>query len=204
MFKFLLLLASIGHIICGITDCLFAYGPNGKVELGKLDDYDKISNDLEGMSLKQLVAGMLIGVISLTAAFFGYMALCDWMYQFSHVGSIIMYISSAIYLLMIVCHHIQCGTVEWFFVKQGRTRDALDNVTDYFKTTSLTMVFGYLGLLVFAITFFVIVVMDATDLPRWACIANTLPLYIIIAPTKLPAKGNIAGAAMWLALFLII
>lgn len=39
--KLLLLLAMAGHILCGVTACLFTYGPNGKVDLTALGDYEK-------------------------------------------------------------------------------------------------------------------------------------------------------------------
>ena len=63
---------------------------------------------------------------------------------------------------------------------------------------------GYFALLVFAVSFFVAVVTGNTSLPRWACIFNTFPVFIALAPTKLPAKGNIAGAIMFLGLMFMI
>ena len=38
------------------------------------------------------------------------------------------------------------------------------------------------------------VVTCKTVIPRWACVFNTLPAFLILAPTKIPAKGNIANA----------
>lgn len=32
-------------------------------------------------------------------------------------------------------------------------------------------------------------------------VQNTLPLMLVLTPTKLPAKGNIAGTVMYLGLF---
>jgi hypothetical protein len=43
-----------------------------------------------------------------------------------------------------------------------------------------------------------------TSLPQWACIFNTLPLMVVLTPTKLPAKGNIAGAIMYIGLLTLI
>lgn len=42
------------------------------------------------------------------------------------------------------------------------------------------------------------VVTGKTYIPRWACVFNTLPVFLILAPTKIPAKGNIANAFMFL------
>ena len=202
--KLLLLTAMTGHILCGITDCLFTYGPKGKVDLTALKDYDKAYKSFEGMSLKNLMLGMLLGIVALTMSVFGYVGLADWMSDFSETYAVIMYIAAIVYFLPIVSHHVFCGTVEWFFVRMGRSKEALEAVAEFFKKTALTMYVGYLGLLVFAVTFFVAVVTGQTDLPRWACVFNTLPLFIILLPTKLPAKGNIAGAVMFLGLLFVV
>lgn len=202
--KLLLLTAMAGHILCGITDCLFTYGTKGKVDLTTLNDYDKAYKNFEGMSLKNIMLGMQLGVLALIMSVFGYIGLVDWMSSFSKASAIIMYIAAIVYFLPIVSHHVFCGTVEWFFVRMGRSKEALEAVSEFFKKTALTMYVGYLGLLVFAVTFFVAVVTGQTDLPRWACVFNTLPLFIILLPTKLPAKGNIAGAVMFLGLLFVV
>ena len=59
---------------------------------------------------------------------------------------------------------------------------------------------AYVGLLVFSATLLVLTISGKTQLPMWACCFNTLPVFVILAPTKLPAKGNIANAAMFLGL----
>ena len=60
------------------------------------------------------------------------------------------------------------------------------------------------GLLVFLLTLFVMIVSCKTDLPVWGCICNTLVFMLAMLPTKLPAKGNIAGALMYLGLLFLI
>jgi len=42
-----------------------------------------------------------------------------------------------------------------------------------------------------------------TELPRWACVFNTFPAFLALALTKIPAKGNIANAFMFLGLFFL-
>jgi uncharacterized protein (DUF983 family) len=66
------------------------------------------------------------------------------------------------------------------------------------------MVVGYLGLAAFVMTLFLMVVSGRTSLPQWACVFNTLPLMVVLALTKLPAKGNIAGAIMFMGLSILI
>ena len=62
----------------------------------------------------------------------------------------------------------------------------------------------YRILFFFDVPLFIMVITGKTSLPQWACVINTLPLMIVLLPTKLPAKGNIAGAFMFLGLFFIL
>ena len=48
------------------------------------------------------------------------------------------------------------------------------------------------------------VVNRKTYIPRWACVFNTLPAFLILAPMKIPAKGNIANAFMFLGLAVLL
>jgi hypothetical protein len=147
---------------------------------------------------------IMIGVYAITAFGFGYLALSRWMEQYSDTASAVMYISAVVFLISIVVHHIICGLVEWLYVRLGRTDEARDAALEFQKKTIATMVVGYLGLAAFVFTLFIMVITGKTSLPQWACVLNTLPLMIILLPTKLPAKGNIAGALMFLGLFIII
>ena len=124
--------------------------------------------------------------------------------EYSQTASVIMYISAVVFLIPIVVHHIICGLVEWLYVRLGRTDEARETVMEFQKKTIATMIVGYLGLLIFLVTLFVMVITGRTSLPQWACVLNTLPLMVLLAPTKLPAKGNIAGAVMYLGLFILL
>ena len=182
--KTVLLIAFIGHVLCGICDCLLSYSPNGRLDLkGALKSPEKYA---------------------ITAFGFGYLALSRWMEQYSDTASAVMYISAVVFLISIVVHHIICGLVEWLYVRLGRTDEAREAALEFQKKTIATMVVGYLGLAAFVFTLFIMVITGKTSLPQWACVLNTLPLMIILLPTKLPAKGNIAGALMFLGLFIII
>lgn len=202
--KLLLILAMGGHILCGFTDCLLVYTPNGRFEFDYMKDNQKMSKIFENMSLKNIILSMLLGVLAFSISIFGYFALCNWIKQFSNLYATIMFISIVIYFIFVTAHHIFCGVIEWFYVRLGRTKEALEIITEFFKKTSITMYISYIGLFIFAITFFIAVISGSTLLPRWVAIFNTIPLFLIIAKTKLPAKGNIAGAVMFLGLILCI
>lgn len=202
--KIFMILALIGHVLCGISDGLLTYAPNGKVNLTNFKDYEKSKTSFCGMPLKNLSIAMLLGVCAMTLEIFGYLALCDWMRQYSEMYYLIMYIATLVMFINLTLHHLFCCLVEWFFVKLNLTEEALNAVWDFFKTTRYTMYLGYIGMLVFAIAFLIAVVTGKTSLPVWACIFNLLPLAIVIMPTKLPAKANVIGAIMFMGLIFII
>ena len=203
--KTVLLIAFIGHVLCGICDCLLNYSPNGRLDLkGALKSPEKMREVFKDYPVRWSLLSIMLGVYAITAFGFGYLALSRWMEQYSDTASAVMYISAVVFLISIVVHHIICGLVEWLYVRLGRTDQARAATLEFQKKTIATMVVGYLGLAAFVFTLFIMVIMGKTSLPQWACVLNTLPLMIILLPTKLPAKGNIAGALMFLGLFIII
>ena len=205
MLKSVLFIAFIGHVLCGICDCLLSYSPGGRLDLkGSLKDPDKMRTVFADMPLSWPLISILLGVYAITAFGFGYLGLSRWMEEFSRTASVIMYISSVVFLISIVVHHIICGLVEWLFIRMGRTNEARQAVLEFQAKTIVTMVIGYLGLASFVITLFIMVSMGKTTLPQWACVLNTLPVMLILLITRLPAKGNIAGAIMYLGLFILL
>ena len=202
--QLLLMLGVIGHILCGISDCLLTYAPNGKISLTDFKDYNKSSVSFQGMSLKNLSIAMLLGVIAMTLELFGYVQICDYVKGYSAIGYRVMYVSALVMFISLPMHHIICCLCEWFFVRLGLTKEALDSVWEFFRCTAYTMYIGYIAMLVFSVAFLVVVVTGQTDLPRWAGIFNLLPLAVGTLPTKLPAKANVMGAVMFLGLLFLM
>jgi len=203
--KIALLIAFIGHVLCGVCDCLLGYSPSGRLDLkGALKDPDRMREVFADMPLRWPLISIMLGVYAITAFGFGYLYLGSWMEGFSKTASVIMYISAVVFLISIVGHHIICGLVEWFYIRMGRTDEARETVLEFQKKTIATMIIGYLGLITFVVTLFVMVILGKTDLPGWACVFNTLPVMLILVFTKLPAKGNIAGAIMYLGLYFLL
>ncbi len=201
--KTALIIAFIGHIICGVTDCMLAYTKDGRFEFSDVKNNKKMQKVFSSMSLKKMELAMLVGVFALFMASFGYIEISGWISESSPVIGQIMLIAAMFFIVLISAHHVLCGAVEWFYVKLGMTDEALKNVIDFFKRTSIAAI-AYVGLLVFDILLFVLVVTGKTDLPGWACVFNTIPAFLILAPTKVPAKGNIANAFMFLGLVFMI
>lgn len=203
--KYVLVLALFGHILCGVCDCLLSYSPSGRMDLaGGLKDAGKMREEFRNLPLSWPMASILLGVAAITMFGFGYLELSRWMSTFSQTASVIMYISAVFFLIPIVVHHVICGLVEWLYIRLGMTDEARETALEFQAKTIATMFLGYLGLFVFSVTLFVMVITGKTSLPQWACIFNTLPLMALLMLTKLPAKGNIAGAVMYLGLLILI
>ncbi len=203
MLKLFMIIACIGHIICGITDCMMAYSKSGRFDFSDSKDPEKMRRVFSEMPLRQIELATLVGIFALFAAAPGYLSISMWIARYSTIAGNICFISSLFFVVLIVTHHGFCGAVEWFYIRLGRTDDALSAIMEYFKKTVITSV-AYVGLLVFATGFFVLVITGKTDLPRWAAIFNTFPLFLILAPTKVPAKGNIANAIMFLGMSFLL
>ncbi|MCQ2088359.1 MAG: hypothetical protein MJZ37_09920 [Bacilli bacterium] len=205
MLKVILLIAFIGHVLCGICDCLLAYSPSGRLDLkGALKSSSRMREVFKDYPIKWSLISMMLGVVAITMFGFGYLELSKWMLDYSQVASAIMHISAVVFLISIVVHHVTCGLVEWLYVKLGKTDEAREVALEFMAKTIAAMIVGYIGLAVFLITLFIMVVTGKTSLPMWACVFNTLPLMLLLTPTKFPAKGNIAGAIMYLGLLILL
>ena len=90
------------------------------------------------------------------------------------------------------------------YVCTGRTEDAFNAVIKLFKDTSATMIACYLGWAVFGIVLFIAVIIGITDIPRWACIFNIVPLFLVTFPFHIGGMGNWCGAAMFIGLLVLV
>lgn len=204
MIKISIILAIIGHILCGVSDCLLGYSKKSRLDMKNINDAEKMSEMFGDMPLSYPLTSILLGVFAIAMFGFGYFGLSSWISGFSKAASIVMLISAVLYLVPITAHHVLFAVIEWIYIRLGRTNAAREAVLELQKKTAATMFVGYAGLLVFVVTLFVEVVSGSTSLSRWACVFNTLIIMILLLPTKLPAKGNIAGAVMFLGLLFMI
>lgn len=78
----------------------------------------------------------MAGVFALTAAFPVYLALCQWMEQFSKLWAGLMLAGCVLFFLPGVAHHVFCGALEWFYLRLDRTEEAREVVVFFFKGTS--------------------------------------------------------------------
>ena len=171
--KTVLLIACIGHILCGICDCLLGYSPDGRLDLkGALKSPEKMREVFSGYPVKWAMISIMLGVYAITAFGFGYLSLSRWMEQYSATAAAVMYISAVVFLISIVVHHIVCGLVEWLYVRLGRTDEAREAALEFQMKTIATMIVGYVGLASFLITLIIMVITGRTSLPQWACVID--------------------------------
>lgn len=59
--QILFIITIIGHILCGISDCLISFTPDGRMQAGDMKDYDSICTRFARKSASQLELAMLLG-----------------------------------------------------------------------------------------------------------------------------------------------
>ena len=202
--KLLMLIAVLGHILCGICDCLLIYTPSGKFEFQLMKDNGKMQEAFRTMPLRNPMLSMLLGVLALLMSCGGYFALCLWMRRFSVTASVIMLAAAAVFFIPGTAHHVICGVAEWFYIRMGMTEEAREAITEFFGKTSVTMIACYLGLIVYSVALFVMVVTGATTLPSWAAVFNIMLIASVLFPLRIGGAGNWAGAVMFLGLVFLV
>ena len=203
--QILFLIAIAGHLLCGYCDCLLTYVPGGKKFGAKqLKDKALMAETFEKMPLKNPLLSMLLGCLALFMCSAGYYGIYLWMKKFSKTYAVIILISSALFVVAGTAHHILCGVAEWIYVRMGRTEDTFDAVIKLFKDTSATMIACYLGWAVFGIIMLIAVITGITDIPRWACIFNIVPMFLVTFPFHIGGMGNWCGATMFIGLFVLM
>ena len=200
----LMIMAVVGHLLCGCCDCLLIYAGGEKFSFRLMSDSGEMRRVFGKMPLKNPLLSMLLGCLALGMMSGGYYALSLWMRQFSESAARLMLISVVLFFIPGTAHHVFCGAAEWFYIRLGMTDEARGAITDFFKQTSATMIVCYLGLIAFSATLFVMVVSGATALPAWACVFNILLIGAVLFPLRIGGAGNWAGAAMFLGLLFMI
>jgi len=203
--KILLLIAALGHLLCGYCDCLIIYVPGGrKFSLGQMSNNEKMQSTFSRMKLRSPLSSMLLGCIALLMCSCGYYALSDWMKQYAPTRSAIMLAASGLFLIPGAAHHVFCGAVEWFYIRLNMTEEARQACVDFFKKTLPAMYMCYSGLIVFCTILLVSVASGITSLPVWSCLFNGMLISAILLPLRIGGAGNWAGAFMFLGLLFLL
>ena len=201
--SWILLIAMIGHILCVYADRLLLCTPGGSFSFADMKDNERMVKlfgaKLEGDPLRSIVLGTLAMFLQL----FGYLALGIWMRPYSALWANIMIVGAAMIYTFGLAHHILGCAAEWIYIKSDHTEEGRKLTNDFFGKTSATMIGCYAGIVLFSVAHFIPVVAGMTPLSAWACVFNLLPLFLLQAPFNISGAGNIAGAAMYLGLFIL-
>ena len=202
--KALMLIAVLGHLLCGYCDCLLIYAGGERFSFRLMSDNGSMRRVFSKMPLRNPLSSMLLGCLALFMCSGGYYALCRWMRPFSGPAAAVMRVSAALFFIPGTAHHVFCGAAEWFYIRLGMTEEARGAIADFVRRTSATMIACYIGLIAFSATLFIAVVSGATSLPAWACVFNITLIAAALFPLRVGGAANWAGAAMFIGLLLVI
>ena len=204
MNKALMFLGLLGHLLCWYCDLLLTKTPSGHFRGEDLKDSAKMAAIFAGMPPEFPLRSALLGVAAMTAELFAYLGLARWMRTFSAPAAAVMYVSTILFFMPGVAHHVICGVVEWLYLRLDRTEEGQALVLELFKKTSVTMIVCYLGMFAVCLALFFAVVTGRTDLPRWAAAFTELPIFLALTPLRPVGQGNLAGAIMFFCLLLLM
>ena len=201
--SWILLIAMIGHILCVYADRLLLCTPGGSFSFADMKDNERMVKLFGAKPEGEPLRSIVLGTLAMFLQFFGYLALGIWMRPYSALWANIMIVGAAMIYTFGLAHHILGCAAEWIYIKSDYTEEGRKLTNDFFGKTSATMIGCYAGIVLFSVAHFIPVVAGMTSLPAWACVFNLLPLFLVQAPFNISGAGNIAGAAMYLGLFIL-
>ena len=201
--SWILILAMTGHILCVYCDRLILCTPGGIFNYSDIKDNNKMAKLFTTMPESAPLRSFVLGTLAMFLQFFGYLALGIWMHQYSAIWANIMIVGAAMIYTFGLAHHIQGCAAEWIYIKSDHSEEGRKLTADFWDKTSAVMIGCYAGIIIFSVAHFIPVVAGMTPLPAWACVFNLLPLFLVQAPFHIPGAGNIAGAVMYLGLFIL-
>ncbi len=199
----LLIVAMVGHILNWYCDRLLFCTSSGTFKISDLKDNEKMAAVFKTMPENAPIRSIGLGTLSMCLQLFGYLSLGIWMEQYSPLWANLMIVGAALIYTFGLAYHVVGGSAEWIYIKSGHTEQGRKLTAEFFGKNSVTMIGCFTGILLFSVTFFIPVVAGMTPLPAWACVFNLLPIYLVLAPFHIPGGGNIAGAVMYLGLFML-
>ena len=201
--SWILILAMIGHVLCVYCDRLILCTPGGNFSYSDIKDNERMAKLFTTMPESSPLRSAVLGTLAMFMQFFGYLALGIWMRQYSALWANIMIVGAAMIYTFGLAHHVLGCAAEWIYIKSDHTEEGRKLTADFFGKTSAVMIGCYAGILIFSVAHFIPVVAGMTALPAWACVFNLMPLFLVQAPFNIPGAGNIAGAVMYLGLFIL-
>ena len=201
--SWILLLAMVGHVLCVYCDRLILCTPGGTFSYSDIKDNEKMAKLFTTMPESSPLRSLVLGTLAMFLQFFGYLALGIWMRPYSALWANLMIVGAAMIYTFGLAHHVQGCAAEWIYIKSDHSEEGRKLTADFWGKTSAVMIGCYAGIILFSIAHFIPVVAGMTALPVWACVFIILPLFLVQAPFNIPGAGNIAGAVMYLGLFIL-
>ena len=201
--SWILIVAMIGHILCVYCDRLILCTPGGNFSYSDIKDNGKMARLFAAMPESAPLRSLGLGTFAMFLQFFGYLALGIWMHPYSALWANLMIVGAAMIYTFGLAHHIQGCAAEWIYIKSDHSEEGRKLTADFWDKTSAVMIGCYAGIILFSVAHFIPVVAGMTALPAWACVFNLLPLFLVQSPFNIPGAGNIAGAVMYLGLFIL-
>ena len=143
MIKLVFVLAIIGHILCGVSDCLLGYTAKGRLDIKDAKDPVKMADLFKGTPTKNSLIAIVMGAFAIALFGFGYFGISFWMKSYSAAASNVMFISTVLFLVLIVVHHVICGFVEWLFIRLDLKAVPKENHYNYVRWIRSTHGFPY-------------------------------------------------------------
>ena len=193
----------IGHSLCVYCDRLILCTPGGNFNYSDIKDNEKMARLFTAMPESAPLRSLVLGTLAMFLQFFGYLSLGIWMRQYSAFWANMMIVGAAMIYTFGLAHHIQGCAAEWIYIKSDHSEEGRKLTADFWDKTSALMIGCYAGIILFSVAHFIPVMAGMTALPAWACVFNLLPLFLVQAPLNIPGAGNIAGAVMYLGLFIL-
>lgn len=113
MIKLLVLLACAGHLALWHCDWIITCLAGGRFDFRCLKDNEKLAAVMGETPLKRPMRSMVLGTFAMMAAFPGYLAVCEWMRQFSGICALLMALGSVLFFLPGVAHHVMYSAGQW-------------------------------------------------------------------------------------------
>ena len=201
--SWILIVAMAGHILNVYCDRLLFCTLSGKFNISDLKDNEKMAAVFKTMPENAPLRSLVLGTLSMCLQFFGYLALGIWMRQYSSLWANLMIVGAAILYTFGLAYHVVGCAAEWIYVKNDCTEEGRKLTEEFFVKSKPTMIGCFTGIILVSVSLFLPVVTGMTSLPAWTCVINLLILYLVQAPFNIPGAGNIAGAVMYLGLFIL-
>jgi len=202
----LLWVGAFGHLLCWVGgDLLLYFVPNGPLDTMKLFYYEDTVKMLQGVNPVQFTVSGVAGTIAMMLALVGYYQIYQFLKPVAPRASKVVLIGTILTCVAGAVMHFTCTSMLWYFVKSGATKAAHDIMLSFFMETAATTAMCNTGVFMVSIPLLITVAKGKTCLPKWAWIANTLPL-TLVAGVIFAGMGamNVGSAMMFLGLFILL